>query len=396
MSDLLNNSALLSDLANWYAKSARDLPWRELENQHDPYRVLVSEIMLQQTTVATVKVRYKEFLQRFPTTKVLSDASVDDVLAQWEGLGYYRRARNLQAAAREIEEKHGGVFPRDFEKVLSLPGVGRYTAGAICSLAFEQAVPVLDVNVARVLSRIFVVEEDTKSTFAQQRLWELAAQLVEESAENNIAPSICNSALIELGALICTKRIPLCSQCPVQKHCGAFAKNLQHQLPRTPLKKESVSRHDICLFITQTENNHTKVLLHRCGENENANKSGKKSGNWWHGMWQLPRATVAENQSAEDAARLLLQGELGIDGEIKERLKTLRHTVTHHKITLDCFDVQQSQKGDSYQINNTLKSTFAWHTSEEIETLALPSVMQKLLDGLLAKTKDGGLLEMMK
>jgi len=383
----------LSDLTNWYSQSARDLPWRELENQRDPYRVLVSEIMLQQTTVATVKVRYKEFLQRFPTTKVLSAAPVDDVLAQWQGLGYYNRARNLQAAAQEIEEKYNGVFPRDVEKVLSLPGVGRYTAGAICSLAFEQAVPVLDVNVARVLARIFVIEEDTKSTFAQQRLWELAAQLVEEATENNIAPSLCNSALIELGALVCTKRIPLCNQCPVQKHCGAFAANLQHQLPRTPPKKESVSRHDVCLFIAQTENNHTKVLLHRCGENENGKK---KSGNWWHGMWQLPRATVAENQSAEDASRLLLQGELGIEAEIKERIKTLRHTVTHHKITLDCFDIHVSPKNDSYQIDNALKGTFRWHTAEEIETLALPSVMRKLLDELLAKPKDGGLLELMK
>jgi A/G-specific adenine glycosylase len=389
----LSNSPLLKNLTNWYSKSARDLPWRELKNQRDPYRVLVSEIMLQQTTVATVRVRYREFLQRFPTTKVLSAAPVDDVLAQWQGLGYYNRARNLQAAAREIEEKYNGVFPRDFEKVLSLPGVGRYTAGAICSLAFESAVPVLDVNVARVLARIFVIDEDTKSTFAQQRLWELAARLVEESAENKIAPSLCNSALIELGALVCTKRIPLCSQCPVQKHCGAFAKNLQHQLPRTPPKKESVSRHDVCLFIAQTENNHTKVLLQRCGENENGKK---KSGNWWHGMWQLPRATVAENQIAEDAARLLLQGELGIEGEINKQIKTMRHTVTHHKITLDCFDVQPPSKSDSYQINNTLKSTFSWHTPEEIETLALPSVMRKLLDGLLTKTKDGGLLEMMK
>lgn len=389
----MSNFPLLKKLTNWYTKSARDLPWRESENQRDPYRVLVSEIMLQQTTVATVKVRYEEFLQRFPNTKVLSAAPVDDVLAQWQGLGYYNRARNLQAAAREIEQKYNGVFPREFEKVLSLPGVGRYTAGAICSLAFEQAVPVLDVNVARVLSRVFVVEEDTKSTFAQQRLWELATQLVTESAAKNIPPSLCNSALIELGAMVCTKRIPLCSQCPVQKQCGAFAKNLQHQLPRTRPKKETVSRHDVCLFITQTENNHTKVLLQRCGENEDGKK---KSGNWWHGMWQLPRATVADKQTAEAAARLLLQGELGINDEIQNHLKTMRHTVTHHKITLDCFDAHLRQNGDSYQINNTLKSTFNWHTPEEIETLALPSVMRKLLDELMAKTKDGGLLEMME
>lgn len=386
-------SKLLFDLTKWYSKSARDLPWREAEHHRDPYRILVSEIMLQQTTVATVRVRYKQFLDRFPNTKVLSAASVDDVLAQWQGLGYYNRARNLQAAAREIEEKHGGVFPRDFEKVLSLPGVGRYTAGAICSLAFEQAVPVLDVNVARVLSRVFVIEEETKSTFAQQRLWQLATQLVEEAQTHKISPSVCNSALIELGALVCTKRIPLCSQCPIQKHCGAFAANLQHQLPRTSPKKQFVYRHDVCLYITKTENNHTKVLLHRCGE-EKDNK--KRSGNWWHGMWQLPRVTVAENQTSENAARLLLQGELGIDGEINELIKTMRHTVTHHKITLDCFNVQPNGNGDFYQIDNTAESTFSWHTSEEIEKLALPSVMRKLLDNLLAAQKDGGLLEMMK
>lgn len=389
----MSNSSLLKSLTNWYSNSARDLPWRELKNQHDPYRVLVSEIMLQQTTVATVKVRYNEFLQRFPTTKVLSAAPVDDVLAQWQGLGYYNRARNLQAAAREIEEKYNGVFPRDYEKVLSLPGVGRYTAGAICSLAFEQAVPVLDVNVARVLARVFVVEEDTKSTFAQQRLWQLATQLVTESAAQNIAPSLCNSALIELGALVCTKRIPLCSQCSIQKQCGAFAANLQHQLPRVPPKKQFVSRHDVCLFIARTENSHTKVLLHRCGD-EKENK--KKSGNWWHGMWQLPRATVAENQTAEEAARLLLQEELGIAGKINERVKTLRHTVTHHKITLDCFDVCLAQNADTTEFHNTLKSTFSWHTPEEIETLALPSVMRKLLDELLMETKGGGLLELMR
>lgn len=393
MSDWLSNLPLLKDLINWYSKSARDLPWREQKNQSDPYRVLVSEIMLQQTTVATVRARYNEFLQRFPSVKVLSEADVDEVLAQWQGLGYYNRARNLQAAAREIENKYNGVFPDDFQKVLSLPGVGRYTAGAICSIAFEQAVPVLDVNVARVLARVFVIEEDTKSTFAQQRLWELAAKLVEESDANNIPASICNSALIELGAVICTKKLPLCSQCPIQKECGAFALDMQHQLPLTPPPKRTVSRHDVCLLITKTENSHTKVLLHRCGHDK---KGKKKSGNWWHGMWQLPRATVDENQRAEDAARLLLQGEIGISGGINKRIKTMRHTVTHHKITLDCFDVQPSPNANFYQIEVALKSTFSWHTREEIETLALPSVMRKLLDELLARPKDGGLLERMK
>ncbi|MEO6908318.1 MAG: A/G-specific adenine glycosylase [Abditibacteriaceae bacterium] len=389
----MSNSLLLKSLTNWYSKSARVLPWRELEDLRDPYRILVSEIMLQQTTVATVKVRYNQFLQRFPNTKVLSEANVDEVLAQWQGLGYYNRARNLQSAAREIEEKYDGAFPHDFEKVLLLPGVGRYTAGAICSLAFEQVVPVLDVNVARVLSRVFVIEEETKSTFAQQRLWKLATQLVEESALNNIPPSTCNSALIELGAVVCTKRIPLCSQCPIQKHCGAFAANLQHQLPRTPPSKQSISRHDICLFISKTEDNHIKVLLHRCGDDK---KDQKKSGNWWHGMWELPRVQIASHQTAEDAALLLLQGELGIDGVINKRIKSMRHTVTHHKITLDCFDVHIPEKDDFYEIDNTLKSTFSWHSAEDIETLALPSVMRKLLDALFAKTKDGGLLEMMK
>lgn len=386
---------MLSDLTNWYSQSARELPWREPAHQRDPYRVLVSEVMLQQTTVATVKVRYLEFLHRFPDIKTLAAAKVDDVLAQWQGLGYYNRARNLQAAARYIEEHHGGVFPADHEKVLLLPGVGRYSAGAVCSLAFEQPVPVLDVNVARVLARLFVVEEEVKSTIAQQRLWDLATQLVEKSDEHNIPPSQCNSALIELGALICTKRLPLCSQCPVQKHCGAFAAKMQHQLPRTLPKKEYVPQHDVCIYLTRTENNHTKVLLNRCGENSESSVK-KKSGNWWYGMWQLPRATVVANQPPEEAARLLLQGELGIQGEVKERIKTLRHTVTHHKIQLDCFAAEVKNPADFCEIDNTLKSTFSWHTPEEIEKLALPSVMRKLLDHLLINAQDGGLWEMMK
>lgn len=372
--------SIIQSITSWYCQSSRDLPWREAENARDPYRILVSEIMLQQTTVATVKVRYQQFLERFPTTKVLSQASIDEVLAQWQGLGYYNRARNLQAAAMEIEEKYKGAFPRDYAKVLSLPGVGKYTAGAVCSLAFEMPVPAIDVNVARVLSRVFVIEDDLKSTFVQRRFEELGKQLIQESAQNDIPPSQCNSALIELGALVCTKRIPLCSQCPVQKHCGAFAASVQHQLPRLPPRRAFVAQHDVCLYLTKMKNNHLKVLLRRCGETLNGEK---KTKNWWRGMWELPRATVMKNQSAKHAASQLLHDEIGIEANVAECLKTMRHTVTHHKIRLDCFSVQPADQSHLYQIHNTAKSTFEWHDAANIETLALPSVMRKLLQSLL-------------
>jgi A/G-specific adenine glycosylase len=343
------------ELTRWFAVAQRDLPWREADNARDGYRVLVSEVMLQQTTVAAVVPFYRRFLERFPDVQTLARADAEsEVLPLWAGLGYYSRARNLHAAARIVIEKHNGIFPQNFAAVLALPGVGRYTAGAVCSIAFEQKVPIVDANVARVLSRIFCIEDDIKSSTAQARLWHEATKLVEASA----LPSQFNPAMMELGALICVPKNPRCEACPVSKFCCAFQNKKQNELPQTTPQKVEKQLHDVCIFIGTASG----VLL-RQRTAQNTDKT------WWRGMWELPRATVATGESTPDATRRLLD-EMKIEGKIGRKLKTLRHGVTVHAITLDCFEISTTQA----QFEDA--RLFGW---EEIETLAIPSSMRKLL-----------------
>jgi len=207
---------LARDLEHWFQRQGRDLPWR---NTRDPYAILVSEVMLQQTQVATVLERgyYQRWLERFPDFHHLAAAGEEAVLQAWEGLGYYRRARNLQALARAILERHGGQFPRDPETIRALPGVGPYTAGAIASFAFDLPEPLVDGNVARVLSRIDNNAQPVDSTAGHKRLWQRAGELVQAAQ----SPRALNSALMELGQLVCRPGKPLCLQCPVKRHCRA-------------------------------------------------------------------------------------------------------------------------------------------------------------------------------
>jgi A/G-specific adenine glycosylase len=199
-------------LLRWFRRHGRDLPWRRTR---DPYRIVVSEFMLQQTQVSRVAVYYAGFLARYPTLESLAAASPTSVRESWEGLGYYRRATNLQRLAQEVVRDRGGLIPSDPEELRRLPGVGRYTAGAIASFAFERAVPAVDTNVARVLQRAFYPRSRGKTI--TQRLWELAALLVPTQAKNAWA---FNQAIMELGALVCTARVARCGACPVRKHCA--------------------------------------------------------------------------------------------------------------------------------------------------------------------------------
>jgi A/G-specific adenine glycosylase len=346
-------------LAQWFSIAQRDLPWREAHNARDAYRVLVSEVMLQQTTVAAVVPFYQRFLERFPDVQTLARAEVEsEVLPLWAGLGYYSRARNLHAAARAVIEKHSGVFPRHFDDVLALPGVGRYTAGAVCSIAFNQKVPIVDANVARVFSRIFCIAGDLKNAKNQSRLWSEAERVVTASTARCAAPSQINPAMMELGALVCIPKNPRCGVCPVSHFCCAFKTKRQNELPQIAPNKVEREIHDVCVFI----GNAAGVLL-RQRTLKNAEK------NWWRGMWELPRATVAPTESTPAATRRLLD-EIKIEGEAGRRLKTMKHSVTVHAITLDCFEVSTTRtQFDDAQF-------FAW---EEIEALAIPSTMRKLL-----------------
>lgn len=349
-------------LAQWFSLAQRDLPWREAENARDPYRVLVSEVMLQQTTVAAVIPFYRRFIARFSDAQSLACADEDEVLPLWAGLGYYSRARNLHAAAKAIVEKHGGVFPTDFDDVLALPGVGRYTAGAVCSIAFEQPVPIVDANVARVLARVFCIEGDLKTAKNQSRLWQEAENIVTLSPAHPFTPSQINPAMMELGALICVPKTPRCEACPVSQFCCAFKTNRQNELPEVAPKKAEKQLHDVCLFLGDERG----VFLRRRTA-QNSERS------WWRGMWELPRTTVGEGESTPEALQRL-QETIKIEAPVGRRLKTLRHGVTIHAITLDCYEIAGAAS-DTPETGGEAQF-FQW---DELEQLAIPSAMQKLL-----------------
>jgi A/G-specific adenine glycosylase len=287
---------LRADLLRWYRRERRDLPWRK---NPTPYRVWVSEIMLQQTTVAAVTPKYEAFLRRFPTLEALASASEQDVLAQWAGLGYYSRARNLRRAAKEIVEKRGGVFPDSYDGVLALPGVGRYTAGAILSIAFGARRAVVDGNVVRVFSRLFGLEGRAKDPAFIGSCWPKAEELVPAEA-----PGDWNQALMELGATVCTPDSPSCGACAVSRHCVAFEKGTQDKLPLPEPRRAPVPVRWSCLWIE----NDGKVLLWRRSGEERLLKN----------LWGLP-----------EAAR--------VKAERGRLLASASHSITHHALTVELF-----------------------------------------------------------
>jgi len=290
----MNAAGLRRDLLRWYGRAKRDLPWRK---NTDPYRVWVSEIMLQQTTVAAVTPKYEAFLRRFPTLVALAASDEDEVLKHWAGLGYYTRARNLRRAALSVVADHGGDFPSEFEPVLALPGVGRYTAGAILSIAFQKPFPLVDGNVIRVFSRLFGLKGRAKDPRFVGTMWPLAEKLMPKTN-----PGDWNQALMELGATMCTPDSPSCGACPVAAHCVAFKKGLQDMLPLPEAARKPVPVKWTCLWIEKDE----KVLLWRRSEKERLLKN----------LWGLPEA----GRLAAAAGR---------------RLASASHSITHHAMTVE-------------------------------------------------------------
>jgi A/G-specific adenine glycosylase len=290
--------AIVAPLLDWFARSARDLPWRIGDSKtatRDPYRVLVSEIMLQQTQVARVIEKFSAFLARFPSVQALSAAPEDDVLAAWTGLGYYRRARLLHACAKRVVERHGGDIPRDIDALRDLPGVGAYTAGAIASLAFARPEPLVDTNVSRVLLRVAGKQLAVTDKSASAWAWKQARELVRLAADPRAAtahpspnrPGVWNEALMELGATVCTLPTPRCMLCPVQTRCRAFAAGTTESIPLPSRKapRSAITHH--CLLIRDRQG---RVLV----EQRPTTATG---GGLWAGLWQLP---TLETDAASD------------------------------------------------------------------------------------------------
>jgi A/G-specific adenine glycosylase len=304
--DPARDAAAQRALVAWFRAAQRDLPWRR---DRDPYRVLLSEVMLQQTRVETVIPYFERFLARFPDFAALASAPVDDVLALWSGLGYYRRARVLHLAAKEIVARYGGSVPADAAALRALPGVGAYTAGAVASLAFGLREPLVDGNVARVLSRLEALEDDAKSAAGARRLWEVAARLVPGDA-----PGPWNEGLMELGATVCLPREPRCEACPLAALCRAREAGRQAELPVVRAKKKPTRVRAVATVVEHGG----EILFARRAE-----------GGLFGGLWEPPMveaATLADARAALAAAGLALE---------TVRLRTagrVKHVLSHREL----------------------------------------------------------------
>jgi A/G-specific adenine glycosylase len=306
-------------LLAWFAARKRDLPWRRTS---DPYRIWISEIMLQQTRVAAVIPYYKQFVAKFPSVRALARARTETVLGRWAGLGYYSRARNLHRAAKEILALHGGRFPRDYEATLALPGIGRYTAAAVLSIAYGQPLAVLDGNVARVLARIGAVQGDLRAPAVWRELETTAQNLLAVQAAGD-----WNQAMMELGAMVCTPKSPRCELCPVAKWCRARKLGIADQLPAKRIKRAT---HHVTLAAAVILDSRGQTLLVRHNNGDGALFSR---------MWQFPAVETTGNAAAELTRYLHTNFEFTLDGNFTP-LKASRHFVTFRNIRLEPFMIR--------------------------------------------------------
>lgn len=301
-------------LLQWFDAEARDLPWRRGK---DPYQVYIAEIVLQQTRVDQGLPYYLRFLERFPTLEALARAEEQDVLKLWEGLGYYTRARNMHRTARLLVEASAGRFPETPELLVLLPGIGRYTAGAIASIAFNQPVPLVDGNVKRVLARLHAIDAPVTGAAADKLFWEKAAALVPVDR-----PGDFNQAMMEMGARICLPRTPQCAACPVSRHCEARAQQKQMQLPVRPPKKQTPHYPVVVAVIRH----HDRYLI------------GKRpSDGFLGGLWEFPGGRIEAGEHPESALRRECLEELGATVKVGGLIAVAKHAYTHFKVTLHVY-----------------------------------------------------------
>jgi A/G-specific adenine glycosylase len=343
-------------LRAWFERNARDLPWRRTR---DPYAVWVSEIMLQQTQVETVKPYFERFMPALPTINALAAAEEQQVLRLWEGLGYYRRARQLHAAAKKIVAEHDGRFPTDPDAVSRLPGIGRYTAGAILSIAFDQRRPILEANTVRVFSRLLAYEGQIITAAAQKLLWAAAEAVLPAKDVGQF-----NQALMELGSEVCRGRSPLCEQCPVAALCEARRLGLQNEIPRPKPRPQFEDVNEAAVLVRRRG----RVLVIQWPE-----------GRRWAGLWDFPRF-VTRGSKPSELHRELVDNVLKMTGVTispGEHRKTIRHGVTRFRITLNCYEadyVSHNGGGEGFEQK--------WIRASELDHLPLSSTGRKLA-GLL-------------
>lgn len=348
-------SSFQKQLIQWYKTHKRPLPWRDT---HDPYKIWISEIMLQQTQVSTVIEYYHRFINYFPTVETLANASLDSVLKAWEGLGYYARARNLHKSANEIVQRFHGKIPETLEDLLSLPGMGKSTAGAVLSLGYGKPAPILDGNVIRVFARIFRVTENVQHTHVVKLLWEIAEDLL--PSEN---VRMYNEALMELGATVCKRKNPLCNQCPVSSFCEAFHYSIQHELPiKSP--RQPIPHFHVTAGIIWKGN---RILI-----------TQRPPSGLLGGLWEFPGGKQEKEETLDECLIREIREELELEIEILKPLVSVNHAYTHFKITLHAFECQY--KKGRLQLHGCVNAK--WIYPEEIENYAFPGADRKIIEKL--------------
>ncbi|MGB8355331.1 MAG: A/G-specific adenine glycosylase [Chthoniobacteraceae bacterium] len=340
MSAIQNPKLFRDSLIRWFKKNGRSLPWRDT---HDPYAIWISEIMLQQTQVITVLDYYRRWMKRFPDFPTLAAASEADVLGLWQGLGYYSRARNIHFAARAVMKEHDGKMPASLVEIRKLPGIGRYTAGAISTFAYDKPEPIVDANIARVIARLFNLRIPIDSTAGQSALWSEAADLQPKANAR-----LYNSALMELGALICLPRSPKCTVCPVQKHCTAVD---PETLPVKKPRRKTVELAEHAAWIVKGG----RILLQQ------------QTGVRWRGLWKLPVFNLAPGMDQQFAPTPLLR---------------FTYPFTHHRVMLAIF---------AQTAPDTLVDCQSWFKIKELEQLAMTAPHRRAVEQLLAAKITGSI-----
>jgi A/G-specific adenine glycosylase len=367
---------IASKLLAWFAVNARDLPWR---HTRDPYAIWVSEIMLQQTQVKTVIPYWERWQRELPTIQSLAGAKPEVIHKLWEGLGYYTRVRNMQKAAQQICADHAGTFPDEFEAILALPGIGRYTAGAIASIAFNQPAPILDGNVIRVLCRLHGIAEDPLEKKTNARLWQLAEELVTHAKDTehgtrntgqeirgkikitikNISScSALNQSLMELGALICTPRSPSCTACPVAKHCIARREYRIEELPR-PKVRATITEQRFAVFVVEQRGQY--LVQQRGADVVNAH------------LWEFPNCEVNGTSDPAEA----VQQHLGAKPVTVEKVWAIKHSITRYRITAEAYRVHFTPNAKLHRL------TGIWCTREGLGKLAFTAAHRRIASRLV-------------
>lgn len=346
----------VSNLLGWYKKNKREMPWR---NTSDPYRIWISEIMLQQTRVDTVIPYYERFINTFPTVQELADARQQQVLKLWEGLGYYSRARNMHAAAKEVSDQMGGRFPDTYDDLLKLKGIGPYTAAAISSIAFREKKAVVDGNVLRVFSRFYGVKDDIRRGAVKNEIQKLADSVIPEGH-----PGDFNQAVMELGATLCSPRNPSCGRCPLSTECYAYNSVQTDAIPYKSSSKK-IPHHQIGVGMITDGDGNLLIAL-------------RPDNVMLGGLWEFPGGKQKADESIKETIARELKEELDVEVAVNEKFMELKHAYSHFKITLHAFWCTIERGIPKPKSSNGLK----WVSLSEIQQYPFPKANKLLVEKL--------------